>query len=287
MTPALLRVRGLHIEVQDGRQWRPAVRGVDIDLQAGEALGVAGESGSGKSLTALALLGLVSAPGVRVTGGELQFGGARFALRDPDSLQALRGREMAMVFQDPASALDPVFRVGGQIRRALRHSGRCARSAERERSLAALAALGFDDPQAVHDAYPHELSGGMRQRVLVAMAMAVRPRVLLADEPTTSLDVSTRALVLDALERARSEHGSAVLMISHDLSVLAKRCDRIQVMYAGQVIEQGKAEVLCRTPRHPYTLALMEAVPRLDGRPVNGTPVGARRFRARSFEATS
>jgi len=272
MTPALLRLRGLRVEARDQAAWYPVVRGIDLDLGAGEALGVAGESGSGKSLTALSLLGLVRSAELRVSGGRLDFAGTQYALSSPDALRGLRGREIAMVFQDPASALDPVFRVGGQLRRALRHSARCSRSDERRLALEALAGLGFEDAGSVFDAYPHELSGGMRQRVLVAMAMAVRPRVLVADEPTTAMDVSTRALVLDALDRARAEHGTAVLMISHDLSVLARRCDRIQVMYGGQVIEQGPADALVQSPKHPYTRALLAAVPRLGGRPVQAIP---------------
>jgi len=272
VNPALLQVHDLHIEARAGAAFRPVVMGVDLVLRPGEVLGLAGESGSGKTLTALALMGLVSGPGLRVRAAGLRFGELDLRREGEAGFRALRGRAMAMVFQDPAAALDPVFRVGGQLRRALRNCGKFNRASEPGLVLAALAEVGFSEPEVVARAYPHELSGGMRQRVLVAMALAVQPQLLLADEPTTALDVSARSLVLDCLEKARLEHGMAVLLVSHDLSMLARRADRVAVMYAGRVIEQGPAAALLTAPLHPYTRALLGAVPRLDGRPVAPIP---------------
>ncbi|WP_033220568.1 ABC transporter ATP-binding protein, partial [Kitasatospora phosalacinea] len=270
-TSPLLAVRGLTVDF-DGR---PAVRGVDLDLHRGETLGLVGESGSGKSVTALAVLGLL--PGTARTGGSVRLDGRELLGLPARRLAEVRGRRIAMVFQDPLSAFTPVHRIGDQIAEAVRVHQDVGRAAARKRAADLLDLVGIPDPARALDAFPHEFSGGMRQRAMIAMAVANDPDVLLADEPTTALDVTIQAQVLDVLRTAQRESGAALVLVSHDLGVIAGSADRVAVMYAGRIVETAPVDELFTAPRHPYTLGLLGAVPRLDGRggplvPIPGSP---------------
>ena len=260
----LLDIVDLHVEF--GTLQRPvrAVDGIDLSIAPAEVVGLVGESGSGKSVTALALLDLVEAPG-RVRAKRMVFGGRDLLTAPVDERRAIAGRDIAMIFQDPLASLDPCYTVGYQLDEALRLHGnereRASTSVRRDRALELLRHVEIADPRARLRAYPHQLSGGMAQRVMIAMAIAGRPQLLIADEPTTALDVTVQAQVLALLMRLRSELRMAVLLITHDLAVVAETADRVIVMYAGQVMEMGPVPQLFETPRHPYTRALLDALP--------------------------
>ncbi|WP_030264686.1 ABC transporter ATP-binding protein [Streptomyces sp. NRRL B-24484] len=271
MTPALLTVRDLTVDFGPA----PAVRGVDLDLHRGETLGIVGESGSGKSVTALAVLGLL--PGTARVGGSVRLDGRELVGLPARELAAVRGRRIAMVFQDPLSAFTPVYRIGDQIAEAVRIHQDVDRATARKRAADLLDLVGIPAPGRALDSFPHEFSGGMRQRAMIAMAIANDPDVLLADEPTTALDVTIQAQVLDVLRTAQRETGAALVLVSHDLGVIAGSADRVAVMYAGRIAETAPVDELFAAPRHPYTLGLIGAVPRLDGRggplvPIPGRP---------------
>ncbi|MEV7179714.1 ABC transporter ATP-binding protein [Kitasatospora sp. NPDC093679] len=271
MTPALLTVRDLTVDFGTA----PAVRGVDLDLHRGETLGIVGESGSGKSVTALAVLGLL--PGTARVGGSVRLDGRELVGLPTRELAAVRGRRIAMVFQDPLSAFTPVYRIGDQIAEAVRIHQDVDRATARKRAADLLDLVGIPAPDRALDSFPHEFSGGMRQRAMIAMAIANDPDVLLADEPTTALDVTIQAQVLDVLRTAQRETGAALVLVSHDLGVIAGSADRVAVMYAGRIAETAPVDELFAAPRHPYTLGLIGAVPRLDGRggplvPIPGRP---------------
>ncbi|MDY0810323.1 ABC transporter ATP-binding protein [Kitasatospora purpeofusca] len=274
----LLRVRDLRVDFTGPRGSAPvpAVRGVDLTLHRGETLGIVGESGSGKSVTALAVLGLL--PGTARVRGSVRLDDRELIGLPGRELAAVRGRRIAMVFQDPLSAFTPVYRIGDQLVEALRiHRPGLDRAAARKRAAELLDLVGIPAPDRALDSFPHEFSGGMRQRAMIAMAVANDPDVLLADEPTTALDVTIQAQVLDVLRTARRETGAALVLVSHDLGVIAGMADRVAVMYAGRVVETAGVDELFAAPRHPYTLGLVGAVPRLDGKrgplvPIPGTP---------------
>ncbi len=259
----MLEVRGLSVAFGPGGS-PPAVDGVSFELRAGETAALVGESGCGKSVTALALARLVPEPAGRVTGGEVLWDGRPLGAMSPRELRRLRGAQIAYVFQDPASALNPVLRVGEQVAEALRLHGHGRTSARRE-AAAWLGRMRLPDAGACLRRYPHELSGGMQQRVVLAMAVACRPRLLVADEPTTALDVTVQAQILELLDGLRRELGMAVLLITHNLGIVSGFAERLMVMYAGRWVEEGPVEAVLRAPRHPYTAALLRAVPRLDG----------------------
>ncbi len=270
-TAPLLAVRDLTVDF-GGHQ---AVRGVDLELHRGETLGLVGESGSGKSVTALAVLGLL--PATARTGGSVRLDGRELLGLPARQLAAVRGRRIAMVFQDPLSAFTPVYRIGDQLAEAVRVHQDLGRAAARKRAADLLDLVGIPDPARALDAFPHEFSGGMRQRAMIAMAVANDPDVLLADEPTTALDVTIQAQVLEVLRTAQRESGAALVLVSHDLGVIAGSADRVAVMYAGRIVETAPVDELFAAPRHPYTLGLIGAVPRLDGPgralvPIPGTP---------------
>ncbi|MDH6578840.1 peptide/nickel transport system ATP-binding protein [Kitasatospora sp. MAP5-34] len=240
----------------------PAVRGVDLRLKRGETLGIVGESGSGKSVTALAVLGLL--PGSASVRGSVRLEGRELVGLPNRELAKIRGNKIAMVFQDPLSAFTPVYRIGDQIVEALRIHQSLDRAAARKRAAELLDLVGIPEPERALDNFPHEFSGGMRQRAMIAMAIANDPDILLADEPTTALDVTIQAQVLDVLRKAQRETGAALVLVSHDLGVIAGMADRVAVMYAGRVVETAGVDELFARPRHPYTLGLIGAVPRLD-----------------------
>ncbi|QSQ25038.1 ABC transporter ATP-binding protein [Pyxidicoccus parkwayensis] len=259
----LLDVRGLTAELSlEGGPVR-AVDGVSFSVPPGGTVGVVGESGCGKSLTAMSVLGLAPNPPVRVVGGEVLFQG-RDLLKLPEAeLRRVRGHHAAMVFQEPMTSLNPVFTVGEQIAEGVRLHLGASRSQARERAVEMLRQVGIPAPGERVDAYPHQLSGGMRQRVMIAMALACDPALLIADEPTTALDVTIQAQILDLLRRLQGERGMAVMLITHDLGVVAESCDTVVVMYAGRVVERAPVRELFSRPAHPYTAGLLRSIPSL------------------------
>ena len=241
-----------------------AVRGVSFDVRRGERLGIVGESGSGKSAMALSILGLVEPPG-EIVGGSVKVNGRELAGRPERELRAVRGKEISLVYQDPMSALDPVKTVGAQLVETLRqHDRSMSRSAARKAAVELLRDVEVAQPERRLDDYPHQYSGGMRQRVMIASALANRPDLVIADEPTTALDVTTQAQVLDLLNRLVSERGAAIMLITHNLGIVAQFCDTVRVMYAGRLVESAEKRALLRAPAHPYAEALLRAVPRPD-----------------------
>jgi len=242
----------------------PAVNDVSFEIRAGETLGLVGESGSGKSVTALSIMRLVQSPG-RIAGGRLLFKGRDLLTLDERAMQRVRGAEIALIFQEPMTALNPVFRVGDQIAETLLVHGRATRRDAKARAIELLRAVRIADPESHVADYPHQLSGGMRQRVLIAMALACQPSLVIADEPTTALDVTIQAEILDLLREMKSALGLSLLLITHDLGVIAETADRVAVMYAGRIVETGPVRELFRNPGHPYTRGLLASMP--GGRP--------------------
>lgn len=240
-----------------------AVDGADIELEAGEILGLVGESGSGKSVSCSALLGLLPSPPARVSAGRARLGDLDLLRATPAEMRTVRGRRISMIFQDPMTSLNPYMRVGEQIMEPLLIHEKASRRVARDRAVEMLAAVGIADPATRLEAYPHQFSGGMRQRVMIAMALITRPQLLIADEPTTALDVTVQAQILELIARMRRELGMAVIFVSHDLAVVANLCDRVQVMYAGRVVERAAARELLKVPAHPYTRALRRSIPGL------------------------
>jgi peptide/nickel transport system ATP-binding protein len=269
----LLEVESLEVAFPRGHAWVSVVRGVSLAIARGEVVGLVGESGAGKTLTAMATLRLVPPPG-RILGGNLRFAGRDLLALDEDGLREIRGAGIGMVFQEPASAFDPLFTVGFQLSETVRAHRSVSRREAREQALALLDRVALPVPRQVFDAHPHQLSGGQRQRAMIALALAGGPSLLIADEPTAALDVLRQAQILELLERLNQELGLAVLLISHDLAVIARVCQRVVVLYCGQVVEEAPAHELFAEPRHPYTRALLRAVPRL-GQPAprGGMPV--------------
>jgi len=241
-----------------------AVDGVDLRLERGRTLGIVGESGCGKSVTALSIMGLVPQPPGRIAAGEILFEGEDLLKLPPERLRDLRGDKLSMIFQEPMTSLNPVFSVGDQIAEAiLRHRGVTAREA-RAQTIEMLHRVRIPSPEQRADDYPHQLSGGMRQRVMIAMALACNPELLIADEPTTALDVTIQAQILELMRALRAELGTAILLITHDLGVIAELADDVVVMYAGKIVERCAVPALFSEPQHPYTVGLFGSIPRLD-----------------------
>ena len=259
----LLEVRDLtvHFDTEDGLV--EAVDGVTFNVRSGEILGVVGESGSGKSVTALALLRLIRPPG-RIVHGAVRFEGTDLVRLSEDEMRAVRGTRIAMVFQSPRTALNPVLTVGRQISRLFELHQGASRAEGRARTIEMLKLVGISEPERRARQYAHQLSGGMCQRVMIAMALATSPRLLLADEPTTGLDVSIAAQILDLLRDLGRRTGASILLITHDLGVVAEVCDRVAVMHAGQIVEVGAVRTIFARPLHPYTQALVRSIPRID-----------------------
>jgi peptide/nickel transport system ATP-binding protein len=262
--PPLLAVDALRVTFPIDAGTSRAVDGVSFTIAAGETLCVVGESGCGKSLTALSLLRLIPPPGRIESGSSIQFDGADVLTLDEPSLRAIRGRRMSMIFQEPMTALNPVLTVGDQIAEVVRVHTKASKGEAWARAVAMLKDVGIADPDARAKQYPHELSGGMRQRVMIAMALVLEPRLVIADEPTTALDVTIQAQILELLRAQRDRTGLALLLITHDLGVVAEMASRVVVMYAGQVVEEALVNDLFADPVHPYTEGLLAAVPRLD-----------------------
>jgi oligopeptide/dipeptide ABC transporter ATP-binding protein len=293
----VLEVRDLAVSFPEpgGGRFRP-VDGVSFTLARGETLALVGESGCGKSLTSLALLRLVPPPGRVDPGSVVRLGDTDVLALDQAALRRVRGRRIGMIFQDPMTSLNPVFTVGDQIAEGIRAHFPVSRQEARARALRLLQEVGSPDPADRLDAYPHQLSGGMRQRVMIAIALAAEPEILVADEPTTALDVTVQAQILEVLDELRRSRGMAVLLITHDLGIVAGRADRVAVMYAGQIVEEAPTAELFANPCHPYTQGLFASVPRISGpvqrlTPISGTvppptdwPTGCR-FRPRCPQA--
>jgi len=257
---ALLEIRNLSVEFPTGRGAFRAVDGIDLTVDQGDILGIVGESGSGKSVSMLAVMGLIAWPG-RVTADHLVFNGRDLLAMPPAERRKLTGKDVAMIFQEPMTSLNPCFTVGFQIMEALKVHEGGSRAERRRRTIELLAQVGIPAPESRIGAFPHQLSGGMNQRVMIAMAIACNPRLLIADEPTTALDVTIQAQILDLLLQLQRERGMALVLITHDMGVVAETAHRVMVMYAGQQVEGQPAERLFAAPRHPYTAALLEALP--------------------------
>ncbi len=273
----LLQVDDLRVEFWTARGTVHAVNGISFDIAPGETLGIVGESGCGKSVTSLALLGILARAG-RVVGGRATFQGRDLLQLSDAELRTIRGREIAMIFQDPMSSLNPVLTVGRQIREALETHFGMEKAPANKRTAELLDQVGIPSAKLRLKDYPHQFSGGMRQRAMIAMALACEPKLLIADEPTTALDVTIQAQILDLLRELVADRDTGLILITHDLGVVAGMCERVNVMYAGMFVETGSATALFARPRHPYTLGLLQSVPRLDAgrrqrlQPIEGAP---------------
>src|SRR6185312_13083644 len=265
MTGALLSVRDLRVEFATRKGPLTALDGVSFDIGRGEVLGVVGESGAGKSLTGLAIIGLLDPPG-RIAGGEIALDGERIDNLPQARMREIRGRRIGIIFQDPLTSLNPLMRVGDQLAETIQAHKRVGRRDARERAIAWLAEVGIPSPETRIDGYPHEFSGGMRQRVVIALGLCAEPELVIADEPTTALDVSVQAQIIALLKTLTRRHGAAVMLITHDMGVIAETADRVAVMYAGRIAEIGEVRELVRDPLHPYTQGLMAAIPTLGAR---------------------
>jgi oligopeptide/dipeptide ABC transporter ATP-binding protein len=271
----VLQVENLRVSFPAGEGERVyPVDGVSFALERGETLALVGESGCGKSLTSLALLRLIPSPGRIEDGSTIRLGDTNVLALRGEALRRIRGRRIGMVFQDPMTSLNPVFTVGDQIAEGVRAHFDVSRAEARRRALRLLQEVGIPDPAARLDAYPHQLSGGMRQRVMIAIALSAEPEILVADEPTTALDVTVQAQLLEVLDRLRDSHGMAVLLITHDLGIVAGRADRVAVMYAGQIVEEAPTASLFARPSHPYTQGLFASIPRITGPVKRLSPIG-------------
>ncbi len=280
----LLEIKDLTTVFPTRRGLVPAVSGVSLSLDRGEILGVVGESGCGKSVTMLSILRLISSPG-RIASGQVLFQGRDLLGLPGNEMRRIRGKEIAMVFQDPQTTMNPAFTVGEQIRESLRiHHvmdgdggiwplGRSRTKEEKERVCQLLAEVGISSPADRFDEYPHQFSGGMQQRALIAIALACQPQLLLADEPTTSLDVTIQAQIMDLLRRINQERGVAIILVTHNLDLASEFCDRIAVMYAGRVVETGSVDDIIDAPRHPYTKGLLSCIPRISSRRTRIEPI--------------
>lgn len=262
MTPPLLSVRNLKVEFPTRRGILTAVDGVSFDISPGEVLGVVGESGAGKSLTGAAIIGLLDPPG-RISGGEVWLKGARIDNLPIEELRKIRGRRVGMVFQDPLTSLNPLFRIGEQLIETIQNHTSLNVAQARERAIALLSDVGIPAAARRINAYPHQFSGGMRQRVVLALALSANPELIIADEPTTALDVSVQAQIITLLRKLCREHGVAIMLITHDMGVIAEIADRVAVMYSGRIAEIGPVHDVIKQAHHPYTQGLMGSIPTL------------------------
>lgn len=263
--PPLLRLQNVCVEVTRSRTVVPLVRDATFDVREGEIVTLVGESGSGKSVTARTIMGLMQLDERISVSGSVELQGIDLLQQGPEEVRRLRGRDLTMVFQEPLSSLDPVFTVASQLGEGLRRREKLSRPAARERLLSALAEVGIQDGARVLRSFPHQLSGGMCQRVMIALALLAKPRLLIADEPTTALDVTIQAQILQLIDRLRTEEGMSVLLVTHDMGVAADIADRVVVMYAGRVVEDGDPSQIFSAARHPYTAGLLDCIPPMRG----------------------
>ena len=264
MAEALLRVEHLRVEFPTRRAKLVAVDDVSFEIGAGEVLGVVGESGAGKSVTGAAIIGLIDRPG-RIAAGRIVFAGERIADLPPEKLRHMRGKRIGTIFQDPLTSLNPLYSIGRQLVETITTHSEISPRRARMRAIELLAEVGIPAPAERFDHYPHHFSGGMRQRVVIALALCANPQLVIADEPTTALDVSIQAQIIALLKRLCRDHGTAVMLITHDIGVIAETADRVAVMYAGRIAEIGPLSDIVKRPRHPYTVGLMGSIPSLTG----------------------
>ena len=262
-TPPLLEVRNLRVEFPTRRATLVALDDVSFDIAPGEILGVVGESGAGKSLTGAAIIGLLDPPG-RVASGEIRFEGKRIDNLPYEAMRKLRGRYIGAIFQDPLTSLNPLYTVGRQLIETIQTHLPLNDAQARQRAVKLLQETGIPAAEARIDQYPHQFSGGMRQRVVIALALAGEPKLIVADEPTTALDVSIQSQIISLLKRLCKDHGAAVMLVTHDMGVIAETCDRVAVMYAGRIVEIGPVHDVIHSPAHPYTVGLMGSIPAMD-----------------------
>ena len=260
----LLEVNGLQASIKTKWQTYHAIEDVTFSVEQGEILGIVGESGCGKSMTALSILRLVASPPVYITGGEIRYRGKNLLEMDEKEIRKIRGNKISMIFQEPMTSLNPVYTVGNQITEVIRLHQKVGKEEVQAQALQMLRMVGIPAPEQRIKEYPHQLSGGMRQRVMIAMALACRPELLIADEPTTALDVTIQAQILEELKNLQREFGMSIILITHDLGVVADMAQNMLVMYGGEVVEYGPTKELFRHPRHPYTEGLLRSIPRLD-----------------------
>jgi peptide/nickel transport system ATP-binding protein len=261
---ALLEVEHLRVELPTRRQLLTAVDDVSFSIAPGEVLGIVGESGAGKSVTGAAIIGLLEPP-LRIAGGRIALGGRRIDNLRYEEMRRIRGKEIGAIFQDPLTSLNPLYTIGRQLTETIRTHLDMSAAAARERALALLGEVGIAAAAQRLDHYPHQFSGGMRQRVVIALALAANPRLIIADEPTTALDVSIQAQIIALLKRLGREHGTAIMLVTHDMGVIAETAHRVAVMYAGRIVEVGPVRDIVDAPRHPYTKGLMDSIPRIGG----------------------
>ena len=277
MARKLLSVRNLKTSFFTHVGEVKAVRGISFDVNEGEVLGIVGESGSGKSVTSLSIMGLLQYPG-RVVDGEILLNGEDILTYSKNQMRKVRGKEIAMIFQDPMTSLNPVYTIGNQIMEMILEHEKMSRREARERAIEMLKLVGIPAAEKRIDSYPHEFSGGMRQRVMIALALSCNPKLLIADEPTTALDVTIQAQILSLIKRLNKQFGMTTMLITHDLGVVATVCDKVAVMYGGLIMEYGTADEIFYHPRHPYTMGLLGSIPHVDGGekrrliPIDGTP---------------
>mgnify|MGYP004469311833 FL=1 len=277
MARKLLSVRNLKTSFFTHVGEVKAVRGISFDVNEGEVLGIVGESGSGKSVTSLSIMGLLQYPG-RVVDGEILLNGEDILTYSKNQMRRVRGKEIAMIFQDPMTSLNPVYTIGNQIMEMILEHEKMSRREARARAIEMLKLVGIPAAEKRIDSYPHEFSGGMRQRVMIALALSCNPKLLIADEPTTALDVTIQAQILNLIKKLNKQFGMTTMLITHDLGVVATVCDKVAVMYGGLIMEYGTADEIFYHPRHPYTMGLLGSIPHVDGGekrrliPIDGTP---------------
>ncbi|MBL4953571.1 ABC transporter ATP-binding protein [Neobacillus sp. YIM B02564] len=292
----ILQIKDLKVSFQSGKKYLPAVDGISFKLREGEILGIVGESGSGKSVTSLATMGLIPTPPGKIEKGEIIFAGKDLINISEKEWREIRGNQISMIFQEPMTSLNPLFTIGNQLIEAIRLHTQLSKAEAKVRSVELLKLVGIPRAEGILKEYPHQLSGGMRQRVMIAMAMACNPRVLIADEPTTALDVTIQAQILALMKNLNRKTNTSIILITHDLGVVAEICERVIVMYAGQVVEQGDVRTILKNPQHPYTKGLLKSIPDLRGNkerlysipgtvPTPGTVHQGCRFAARCEEA--
>jgi peptide/nickel transport system ATP-binding protein len=262
----ILRIKNLKVSFQAGKRFVPAVDGISFELKEGEILGIVGESGSGKSVTSLASMGLIPSPPGKIENGEIIFEGKDLKNLSEKEWRKIRGNQISMIFQEPMTSLNPLFTIGNQIIEAIRLHTDLSKREANARSIELLKLVGIPRAEGILKEHPHQLSGGMRQRVMIAMAMACNPKVLIADEPTTALDVTIQAQILALMKDLNKKTNTSIILITHDLGVVAEICERVIVMYSGQIVEQGDVRTILKNPQHPYTKGLLKSVPDLRGK---------------------
>lgn len=265
MAEKILEVKDLVVEFRTDRGRVTAVNGVNFDVHKGKTIGVVGESGSGKSVSALSIMRLIPNPPGDITGGKILYRGEDLLTKPIEAMRTIRGNKIAMIFQEPMTSLNPVFTVGNQIEEVLKlHQPELSKAQRLEKSIEQLKLVGIPSPEKRIHEYPHQMSGGMRQRVMIAMSLACEPDILIADEPTTALDVTIQAQILELMKKLQTELGMGIIMITHDLGVVAETCDDVAVMYCGQIVERADVKTLFASPKHPYTKGLIESIPSFD-----------------------